>query len=58
MKRSAPGYEAIEETMKPRGKVAIATGARALDGCRGSATFQPRPASSQMLNADGGDWMS
>ncbi len=57
MKRPAPGNEDIEETMKLSGKVAIVTGARARDGCRGSATF-PAAASSQMLIAGGDDWMS
>ncbi len=60
MKRSAPGYEDIEETMKPSGKVAIATGARARPtAVVGPRCSRPRPAAaSQMVNAGGGDWMS
>jgi hypothetical protein len=60
MKRPVPGYEDIEETMKLNGEVAIVTGARASrTAVVGPRRSRPRPtASSQMLNADGGDWMS
>jgi hypothetical protein len=61
MKRSAPGYEDIEETMKLKGKGSIV----AAGGARPTAVAaprrsRPRPAatSSQTLNVDGGDWMS